>query len=298
MQSSSLYNSTGDRFVRLCIVLFLAVCLVVVAYPLIYVLSSSFSSPHAVSSGSVWLLPVDWTLAGYEAVFKNKQIVNGFINSFFYMFCGTALNLVMTVLAAYPLTRKQFKIRNTVMLFFVITMFFSGGLIPYYLLIKDLGMIDTRWVMIIPSALSVWNIILVRTYMNHSIPDDLYEAASIDGCGDFKYLLSIVLPLSKPVLAVIGLYVAVGFWNSYFNALIFLKSSELQPLQLVLRNILILNVIDPTMIKDFDVLMRRQGMSDVIKYAVIVVASAPVLVLYPFVQKYFVQGVMIGAIKG
>jgi putative aldouronate transport system permease protein len=298
VQSSSLYNSTGDRFVRLCIVLFLAVCLVVVAYPLIYVLSSSFSSPHAVSSGSVWLLPVDWTLAGYEAVFKNKQIVNGFINSFFYMFCGTALNLVMTVLAAYPLTRKQFKIRNTVMLFFVITMFFSGGLIPYYLLIKDLGMIDTRWVMIIPSALSVWNIILVRTYMNHSIPDDLYEAASIDGCGDFKYLLSIVLPLSKPVLAVIGLYVAVGFWNSYFNALIFLKSSELQPLQLVLRNILILNVIDPTMIKDFDVLMRRQGMSDVIKYAVIVVASAPVLVLYPFVQKYFVQGVMIGAIKG
>jgi len=291
-------QSASDRAVNGIILLFLIGCLVVVAYPLLYVLSSSLSSPRAISAGKVWLLPVEWTLDGYAAVFKNSQIVKGFTNSILYMAGGTALNLVMTVLAAYPLTRKQFAPRNKVMLFFVITMFFSGGLIPYYLLVKELGMIDTRWAMIVPTALSAWNVILMRTYIANSIPEDLHEAASMDGCGDFKYLTKIVLPLSKPILAVIGLYVAVGIWNSYFNALIFLKSADLQPLQLVLRNILILNMIDPTMIKDFDALMRRQGLTDVIKYAVIIVSSAPVLVLYPFVQKYFVRGVMIGAIKG
>jgi len=291
-------QSASDRAVNGIILLFLIGCLVVVAYPLLYVLSSSLSSPRAISAGKVWLLPVEWTLDGYAAVFKNSQIVTGFTNSILYMAGGTALNLVMTVLAAYPLTRKQFAPRNKVMLFFVITMFFSGGLIPYYLLVKELGMIDTRWAMIVPTALSAWNVILMRTYIANSIPEDLHEAASMDGCGDFKYLTKIVLPLSKPILAVIGLYVAVGIWNSYFNALIFLKSADLQPLQLVLRNILILNMIDPTMIKDFDALMRRQGLTDVIKYAVIIVSSAPVLVLYPFVQKYFVRGVMIGAIKG
>lgn len=298
MHHPHIRQSASDRAVNGIILLFLIGCLVVVAYPLLYVLSSSLSSPRAISAGKVWLLPVEWTLDGYAAVFKNSQIVTGFTNSILYMAGGTALNLVMTVLAAYPLTRKQFAPRNKVMLFFVITMFFSGGLIPYYLLVKELGMIDTRWAMIVPTALSAWNVILMRTYIANSIPEDLHEAASMDGCGDFKYLTKIVLPLSKPILAVIGLYVAVGIWNSYFNALIFLKSADLQPLQLVLRNILILNMIDPTMIKDFDALMRRQGLTDVIKYAVIIVSSAPVLVLYPFVQKYFVRGVMIGAIKG
>ncbi|GIO15487.1 sugar ABC transporter permease [Cohnella xylanilytica] len=298
MHHPHIRQSASDRAVHGIILLFLTGCLVVVAYPLLYVLSSSLSSPRAISAGKVWLLPVEWTLDGYAAVFKNSQIVTGFTNSILYMAGGTALNLVMTVLAAYPLTRRQFAPRNKVMLFFVITMFFSGGLIPYYLLVKELGMIDTRWAMIVPTALSAWNVILMRTYIANSIPEDLHEAASMDGCGDFKYLTKIVLPLSKPILAVIGLYVAVGIWNSYFNALIFLKSADLQPLQLVLRNILILNMIDPTMIKDFDALMRRQGLTDVIKYAVIIVSSAPVLVLYPFVQKYFVRGVMIGAIKG
>lgn len=291
-------ESPGDRIFNAATYLYLAIVFVLVAYPLIYVVSASFSAPSAVISGKVWLWPVEPTLNGYEAVFKNKQLVSGLANSLFYMAAGTLINLVMTVMAAFPLSRKELFGRNLFMAIFLFTMLFSGGLIPTFLLVRDLGLLDTRWAMILPVALSVWNLIITRTYFQATIPDELYEAASMDGCTDFRFLLRMALPLSAPILAVMALYYGVGHWNSYFNALIYLKSPDLQPLQIILRNILVLNQLDPTMMQDFEVLQRKQGLADIVKYAVIVVASLPVLLIYPFVQKYFVRGIMIGAIKG
>ncbi|MCJ8014739.1 carbohydrate ABC transporter permease [Paenibacillus sp. KQZ6P-2] len=290
--------TVGDRIFDVIIHLVLCVGFIVVAYPLLYVVSASFSNPQAVVSGKVWLFPVNPTLQGYAAVFKNPQIVTGFMNSLFYMIVGTLLNIVMTVIAAYPLSRKELQGRNVVTLFFVITMFFSGGLIPSYLLVKNLGLLDTRWALIIPAAMSVWNVIITRTFFQVTIPQELYEAAQIDGAGDFRFLVSIAIKLSAPIIAVMALYYGVGHWNTYFSALIYLKSPELFPLQIILRSILVINNIDPTMVVDFEVLQRKQGLTDVLKYSVIVVASVPVLLIYPFVQKYFVKGVMIGSIKG
>jgi putative aldouronate transport system permease protein len=269
-----------------------------ILYPLIYILSASFSAPRAVISGRVWLYPVELSLTGYEAVFKNSRILIGFANSLYYMFFGTAVNIVLTVLAAFPLSRKEFYGRNLIMGFFVFTMLFSGGLVPLYLLVKNLGIYNTRWAMILPTAMAVWNVIISRTYFKTTIPDEMYEVGQIDGCSDFRFLMRIVLPLSGPIIAVNVLYYGVANWNSYFNALIYLRTPKLQPLQIVLREILVLNTISPEVLKDYDVMLRKQGLVDVIKYSVIVVASVPVLCLYPFVQKYFVKGVMIGAIKG
>lgn len=291
-------QSKGDIVFNVFLYGFLWFALLVVALPLIYVISASFSSPQAVISGRVWLWPVDFTLKGYEAVFKNSQIMTGFMNSFIYMFAGTIINIAMTLMAAFPLSRKELKIRNPVMALFVFTMLFSGGLIPSYLMIKELGMLDTRWALLIPAAMSVWNVILTRTYFQATIPDELYEASQIDGASDFTFFLKMAIPLAAPIIAVNALYYGVGHWNTYFSALIYLKSPDLFPLQIILRNILVLNRIDPTMVVDLDTLMRKQGIVDVIKYSVIVVASVPVLCIYPFVQKYFVKGVMIGSIKG
>lgn len=291
-------QSKGDVVFNVFLYSFLCFALLIVAFPLIYIVSASFSSPQAVIAGRVWLWPVDFTLKGYEAVFKNSQIMTGFMNSFIYMFAGTSINLTMTLLAAFPLSRKELKGRNIVMALFVFTMLFSGGLIPSYLLIKDLGLLDTRWALLIPAAMSVWNVILTRTYFQATIPDELYEASKIDGANDITIFLKMAIPLAAPIIAVNALYYGVGHWNTYFSALIYLKSAELFPLQIILRNILVLNRIDPTMMVDLDTLQRKQGIVDVIKYAVIVVASIPVLCIYPFVQKYFVKGVMIGSIKG
>ena len=291
-------ESPGDRVFMAAIYIFLSLSLLIVLYPLLYVVSASFSDPSAVVSGEVWLFPVRPTLMGYKAVFQNQQILTGFANSFIYMILGTAVSLALTMLAAYPLTRKELYGRKGITWIFVFTMFFGGGLIPYFILVRNLHMYDTIWAMIIPSALSVWNVIIARTFIQSTIPDEMYEAAQLDGCGDIRFFVNMVLPLSAPILAVLGLYYAIGQWNSYFTALIFLQSQNLMPLQIVLRSILILNNIDPTMIKNFDVQLRHQGLTDLLKYSVIVVASVPVLCIYPFVQKYFVKGVMIGSIKG
>lgn len=291
-------ESFSDRLFMGVVYTFLIICLIVVAYPLIYIVSSSFSSSSAVISGKVWLFPVEPTLRGYEAVFQNPQIVKGYGNSLFYTVFGTLLNVIMTITAAYPLSRKDFHGRNLITALFVFTMLFSGGLIPYYLTVKELGLLDTRWAMIIPGALSVWQVIIARTFFQTSIPAELTEAAHMDGCGDFKFLLRIVLPLSKPIIAVLVLMYAIGHWNAYFDALIFLKTADLYPLQIVLRNILILNSVDATMIKDVDELAERQGLKELLKYSLIVVASAPVLMLYPFVQQHFVKGLLIGSVKG
>ncbi|GHV06916.1 sugar ABC transporter permease [Spirochaetia bacterium] len=248
--------------------------------------------------GDVWLWPVRPTLRGYNAVFKNPKIMTGFANSFFYMIVGTTVNLVMTMLAAFPLTRREFRGRNIISVLMVFTMYFSGGMVPTYIVVKKLMLVDTRAAMIIPIALGVWNVILCRTYIQSTIPDTLYEAAKIDGCSPFLFLIKIVFPLSAPILAVLALYYGVGHWNAYFNALLYLNKTELAPLQIVLREILVLSKIDPVMIADARELAAKQGLADLVKYAVIVVASVPVMLIYPFVQKYFVKGVMIGAIKG
>ena len=220
------------------------------------------------------------------------------MNSFFYMGVGTVVNLIMTMLCAYPLSRKEFTARNKIAALFVFTMYFSGGLMPSYMIVSKLGLINTRWAMIIPSAMSTYNMIIARTYMVNSIPDELYEAAQIDGCSPFKYLLKVIVPLSKPILAVLALYYGIAKWNNYFDAMLYLNDASMQPLTIVLREILIQNQIDPTMLTDASALSKLQGMTELLKYAVIVVASVPVLAIYPFVQKYFVKGVAIGAVKG
>lgn len=288
----------GDKIFVLLVYFILIVIMLVVLMPLIYIVSASFSDPQAVISNEVWFLPVRPTLRGYEAVFKNKNILTGFGNSFFYMIVGTLVNIAMTVMCAYPLSRKEFTARNKVAMIFVFTMYFSGGLIPTYMLVNNLGMVNSRLAMIIPSAMSTYNMIICRTYFVNSIPDELYEAAQLDGCTPFKYLLRVVVPLSKPILAVLVLYYGVAKWNSYFDAMIYLKDQKLVPLQIVLRDILILNQIDYTMISDASAIAAQRGLTDLLKYSTIVVASLPVLLIYPFVQKYFVKGVMIGAVKG
>lgn len=291
-------ESLGDRIFMVIVYIFLSLALVIVLYPLIYVVSASFSSSAAIRSGEVWLYPVDITLQGYKAVFDNYQIMTGFLNSFIYTIAGTAVNLAMTMLCAYPLSRKEFYGRGLITGIFVFTMYFGGGLVPSYMLINNLGMLNTRWAMIIPTAMSVWNVIIARTYLSSTIPDALFEAAELDGCTEFQFFLKVVIPLSAPIIAVLALYYGVGNWNSYFNAMIYLKDSSLFPLQVVLRNILILGDIDMTKVQDVDALVQKQGLADLLKYAVIVVASVPVMCIYPFVQKYFVKGVMIGSIKG
>ena len=292
------YTGLDDKVVMAVIYIFLTLAMLIVAVPLLYIVSASFSSPHMVTTGKVFLWPREPTLMGYEAVFKNGQILTGFMNSFIYMFAGTAVNLFMTTLAAYPLSRQRFFGKNVLSIIFIIPMFFSGGLVPLYLVVKNLALLNTRASMIIPAAMSVWNVILMRTFIQSTIPGEMYEASQIDGCDDFRFLLRIVLPLSAPILAVLALYCGVGLWNSYFSALIYLKSQSLFPLQIILRNILVLNNLNPEMIKDFESLARKQGIADLLKYSCIVVASAPVMLIYPFVQRYFVKGVMIGAVKG
>lgn len=287
-----------DRAFTIVNYVILALFLVAVAYPLIYVFSASFSDPSAVISGKMWLWPVDVTLDGYRAVFRNSRIVVGFQNSLFYTTAGTLISVVLTVLAAYPLSRKDLAGRNVIMFFFVFTLLFGGGLIPTYLVVREVGMLNTRWALIIPTALSVYNMIITRTFFQSTIPDELLEAAQIDGCSDFRFVRDVVIPLSGPIIAVNALFYAVNQWNQYFNALIYLTNPDLFPLQLILREILVQNQVDLTQISDVDQLMQRQNLQDLLKYSLIVVASAPVLIIYPFVQKHFVRGVLIGSLKG
>jgi len=288
----------ADRAFDIINTLFLGVCFLLVAYPLIYIISASFSNAKAVIGRKVWLWPVDFDLSAYKAIFKNRQIGTGYLNSAFYVAAGTSLSVFLTILAAYPLSRKEFVGRNFFMGFILFTMLFSGGLIPLYLLIKELGIRDTRWAMILPNAIGVWNVIVARTFLQSTISDELYDAAQIDGCNDVRFLFQMVFPLSGSIIAVMTLFYAVWIWNSYFDALIYLDSQNLFPLQIILRNILIMNQMDLSMMNDIEALARKQGLAEIMKYALIVVASVPLLVIYPFVQKYFVKGVMVGSVKG
>ena len=278
--------------------LFLLFTIGVVAYPLIYVVSASFSSTSAVMAGRVWFFPVEPSLKAYEAVFTYDSIMTGYLNSAIYTVLGTAVNLLLTTLCAFCLSRKDFFGRGVVGGLVLFTMLFNAGLIPNYLLINSLGWLDTIWALIIPNAMNAWYVILMRSYFQSSIPEELFEASGMDGCSVFRQLLSIVIPLSGPIIAVIALYCAVGIWNSYFDAFIYLSDKNRFPLQVVLRNILILNQMDMSSVADLRDMASRQGMSNLLKYAVIVVSSAPLLALYPFVQKYFVKGIMVGSVKG
>jgi len=301
LDNRSIRDSGGDRWFTVLNYIVLTLFLLSVLYPLIYVVSASFSSPDAIVSGRVWLWPVGFTLDGYEAVFHHKLIGSGFRNSLFYMVAGTAINVTLTILAAYPLARKDLYGRNFFMFLFVFTTMFSGGLIPFYILVRNLGMLDTVWAMLLPGALGVWNVVITRTYFQTSIPDEMLEAAQLDGCSDFTFVRKIVLPLSMPIIAVITLFYAVGHWNQYFSAFIFLKSQSLYPLQIVLREILIQNNINMDMLStvvDVQSAAKREGLSNLLKYSLIVVATVPLMIVYPFVQKHFVKGVMIGSLKG
>lgn len=272
----------------------LAVCL----YPILYVAANSFSSPRAVTSGKVYLWPVEPTLLGYETVFKNKDIITGYTNTLIYTVVGTAMNVAMTLAAAYALSRRELVGYRFFNFMFAFTMWFSGGMIPSYLLMQSLGFINTRWAMWVPGMLGVWNVIITRAYFQSNIPADIYESATLDGCGYSQYFFRITLPLSGAIIAVIALFYAVGHWNAYFNAFLYINKKELFPLQIVLRDILIQNQIDNESMIDAGSAEYNYGLPDLLKYSLIMVACAPVWCIYPFVQKYFVRGIMVGAIKG
>lgn len=294
---SRIQDAFSDRVFMFLVYLFLGIFLLIVLYPVVYIVSASFSDPNAVTAGKVWLYPVDFSLRGYQVTFQNPQIVTGYLNSLFYTVIGSLISVVLTVLVAYPLSRRDVYGSNLLMFLITFTLIFSGGLIPTYLVVKQLGMIDTRWALLIPQAVAAFQVIVARTFFRSTIPDELVEAAELDGCNDLQFLWSVVLPLSKPIIAVLALMYAVAQWNSYFDALIYLKSSDLQPLQIVLRNILILNTTSSGSM-DATAMAQRRQLADLLKYCLVVVGSVPVLLIYPFVQRYFVKGMLIGSVKG
>lgn len=276
-----------------------ALFILVTLYPLIFVVSASFSSGEALMRGEVWLLPKGVNLDAYRTIFKMPEILRGFVNSLFYTALGTAVNVVFTVLAAYPLSRKDLYGRPVLMFLFAFTMMFSGGLIPTYLLVRDLKLLNSVWALILPGALSVWNMTITMNFFRGNLPDEMLEATQIDGCSDVQFLWRFAAPLSKSILAVIALFYAVGHWNSYFSALIYLTDARKYPLQLVLRDILINNQLDISSSQmDVQTMLRKEYLQDLLKYAIIVVSTVPMMVLYPFVQKYLVKGVMLGSLKG
>ena len=298
MDSSVVRERGGDRMFTIANYLILGLFLIAVAYPLIYIVSASVSDPQAVSAGRMWGWPIGITFDGYRAVFNHERVLIGFRNSFFYTVAGTFVSVVLTILAAYPLSRRDLPGRNIIMFLFVFTMLFGGGLIPTYLVVRATGMLNTPWAMIIPAALSVYNMIITRTFFQSTIPEELREASQLDGCSDFRFLRDVVLPLSGPIVAVNALFYAVAQWNTFFNALIYLTDPNLYPLQLVLREILVQNQVDFSQISDIDRLVQQQQIRELLKYALIVVANLPILFIYPFVQRHFVRGVLIGSIKG
>ena len=288
----------SDRTFNTILLVICTIFLLLVLYPLIYIVSSSFSSGSAVTAGKVLLWPVDVSVTGYEIVFKNQAIWSGYKNTIIYTVLGSILHVVMTILIAYPLSRKTYWARGLMTTLFTIPMFFGGGLIPSYILVSNLNLVNTRTWMVISGAVAIGHVIIMRTFFQSSIPEELLESAKLDGISDIGYLMKMVIPLSKASISVIMLYTMVDHWNSYFTAMIYLRDRELYPLQLVLREILNASKIDATQITDSEVIAKLSGAADVMKYALIVVSTVPMLILYPFVQKFFEKGVMIGSVKG
>lgn len=299
MLRTNMKLSLADRLFYVADYLLLAFCGVIVLIPLINVAAQSLSDPRSVLAGRVYLWPRNFTLNTFALILRNRNIITGYLNTFYYASVGTCINLVMTVLCAYPLSRTDFAGRNFLMLIFAFTMMFGGGMIPTYIVIRNLGLIDTRWVMLLPSAIVVWNMILARTFFQNTIPKELYESAELDGAGDIRILVSVVLPLSTPILAVLTLFYAVStHWNSYFDAMMYLRSESLYNIQLVLRNAIANIAALLYMTGNLSQQEQSMAMAEASKYCIIVISILPVMIIYPFVQKYFIKGIMIGAIKG
>jgi len=289
----------GDRVFTACNTVLMCLIIIVILYPLYFILIASVTDPYVVNSGRLLLYPQKLYLRGYQKIFEYRPLWSGYRWSLIYTLLGTLINVLVTVPAGYSLSRKDLVGRNAMMFLFTFTMFFSGGLIPLYLLVSNIKILNTPWALTLPVAVSVWNLIITRTFFQTNIPDEMLEAAVIDGCSNFRFFFSIVLPLSKVILSVITLFYAVNHWNGYFYALIYLSDDRRYPLQLILRNLLIINTIgNSSMAGDSIGMADRMRLAEQLKYGIIVVSSVPLLIVYPFLQKYFAQGVMIGAIKG
>lgn len=299
MQRNRIRQTRADRISFAVIYGVLGLVGLITFFPLWYVVIASISDPTAVNSGQVFLLPKGIHLDGYRHIFENQWVLTGYRNSLIYTVLGTALNLVVTFAAAYALSRKDLPGHSGITVFMIIPMWFSGGLIPTFITVSNLGLVNKPYTLIIMGAISMYNCIICRTFIQSTIPEELQEASRIDGCSDIGIMLRVVLPLSAPVLAILTLYYGLGHWNDYFTALIYLNDRNLQPLQTFLRMILILNEsLDMSDITQLESMQYRSYIAQVMRYSLIVVASLPMLILYPFVQKYFVKGVMIGAVKG
>ena len=291
-------SSIGDKIFYIIITVILTLFFIAVLYPCIYVVSASISSGSAINAGKVVFLPVGFSLKSYEMILSDVDVWRSFLNSIFYTVVGTAFSVVMTVCAAYCLSRKDFPGGKIVMLMFTFVMLFSGGIIPHYLLVSNLGIRDTIWAVLLPGALSTHNLIVARSYIENSIPHELFESAMVDGCTDIGYFLRIVLPLSKSIIAVLVLFFGISRWNEYFRPMLYLQSRELYPLTLIVREYLVMGSMNASNIKDPEVAAQRTEMLAGLRYALIVISTAPIMMLYPFIQKYLVKGIMIGSVKG
>jgi len=291
-------KSAGDRIFDIVNMTLLFIITLAVFYPLYYVIISSISDPNAVNSGRVILFPVDITFSGYKTILRDTQIWSGYRNTVLYTFAGTSINITLTMTAAFALSRKKLFGRTFIMMLIVFTMYFSGGLIPRYLVVKQLGLLNSIGAMVLPGAVGAWNLIITRTFLQNTISEELFDAAFIDGCSDFRVFVQIVLPLSSTVIAMIALFYGVGHWNSFFDALIYLRSQDKYPLQIILRRILILAQTLMSSGADADTANEQIKAAEQVKFGVIIVATVPMLMIYPFVQKYFVKGVMVGGLKG
>ncbi len=295
MKRSVRKRSAGDRFFYAINAIFLTLLAIIIIYPLYFIIIASISDPDAVLGGQVFLYPVKITLEGFEKVFHRSDIWTGYLNTIWYTLVTVVLSLFVTIPAGWALSRKDTPGRKFWMVFFIIPMFFGGGLIPFYNVMSNLHLVNSAWAVILPAILSVWNLFMTKTFFESSIPEGLLEAARIDGAGKFRTFLSIVIPLAKPIIAVMALYYAVGQWNSYFNAMIFLQDETKYPLQLVLKEILIAS--ESTVGGSGETILQQYRLANQLKYVSVIVSSLPVLCLYPFVQKYFAQGVMLGSLK-
>lgn len=290
--------SKEDRIFNIITYTLLGILLLLILYPLYFVCIASFSDPALVNSGQVVLYPRGLNFSGYKRIFSYTEVWRGYGMSIFYTVAGTVLNLFLTFTIAYVLTRKNFMAGGLITGFLMVTMFFSGGLIPTYLLVNNIGLYNKPWTLVILNGISIYNVIITRTTIKNSIPEEMYEAAAIDGCDHFRYLRSFIMPLSKPIVAVMTLYYAVGHWNDYMTGLIYINKPEYQPLQLILRNILIQGELMATDLARVEEALIRQQEAELIKYGLIIVSSVPLLIVYPLIQKYFTQGIMIGSVKG
>lgn len=296
-KSSPIQDTAGDKVFYVFNALILGLLALIVIYPLYFIVIASISDPDAVFNGQVYLYPVGVTLDGYQRLFSETLIWTGYRNTIIYTVAGTALNIAITIPTGYALSRKELPYRRFIMWFFIITMFFGGGLIPFYLLISKMGLVDNPLVLIIPSAMSVWNVFMTKSYYESNVPSELLEAAEMDGAGEFRTFFSIILPISKAIIAVMILFYAVGHWNSYFNALIFISNEEFYPLQLVLKDILIATEVTSGSAGNAETILEQMRIANQIKYSSIIVSSLPIILLYPFLQKFFDKGFLVGTFK-